>query len=167
MTQERLGDVNGRLTLYPFRAELNRLLLPIGSFTQTLSLFCGRVWVGLTSLNNLNLSEVLIMNINRPRKKTYQGSLKKKQKNYWKLIKFARSMQDNPTNAERDFKIRLEQWNKLKFKTQEILGFYIVDFCFPEKMTVIELDGSVHYKQEEYDSDRDAFLKACYSLHLK
>ena len=49
------------------------------------------------------------------------------------------------------------------------IGNYIVDFCAPrtpapdagagEKL-IIELDGSQHLEQEEYDKDRTAFLES-------
>lgn len=35
---------------------------------------------------------------------------------------------------------------------------YIVDFCTPRKKLIIELDGSQHLKQEEYDTKRTALF---------
>jgi len=40
------------------------------------------------------------------------------------------------------------------------LGNYITDFCAPSKKLIIELDGSQHLEQEEYDAERTAFLKS-------
>ena len=55
------------------------------------------------------------------------------------------------------------------FRPQHAIGNYIVDFCAPrtpalaggarEKL-IIELDGSQHLEQEEYDEERSAFLKS-------
>jgi very-short-patch-repair endonuclease len=40
------------------------------------------------------------------------------------------------------------------------IGNYITDFCAPSKKLIIELDGSQHLEQEEYDAERTAFLKS-------
>nr|WP_245872967.1 endonuclease domain-containing protein [Deinococcus planocerae] len=47
----------------------------------------------------------------------------------------------------------------VKFKRQQPLGFYIVDFVALERRLVIELDGS-HHAGSEYDAVRDAELLA-------
>ena len=46
------------------------------------------------------------------------------------------------------------------FRRQKVIGKYIVDFYCPSKKTVIELDGSQHYKREGVvrDMERDAYL---------
>jgi very-short-patch-repair endonuclease len=36
----------------------------------------------------------------------------------------------------------------------------VVDFCSPRRKIIIELDGSQHLDQEEYDAERTAFLEA-------
>ena len=47
-----------------------------------------------------------------------------------------------------------------KFRRQQPIGQYIVDFvCLPEKL-IIELDGSQHADQQDYDQQGDAFLHA-------
>jgi len=48
-----------------------------------------------------------------------------------------------------------------KFRRQEIVGNYIIDFFSYEAMVAIELDGSQHYEPEAlaYDQRRDAFLR--------
>jgi very-short-patch-repair endonuclease len=38
------------------------------------------------------------------------------------------------------------------------IGRYIVDFCSPKAKLVIELDGSQHLDQEDYDEERTAYL---------
>ena len=42
---------------------------------------------------------------------------------------------------------------------QVIIGNYIVDFWIPELWLVFEIDGSSHEWREEYDTERDAFLR--------
>lgn len=53
---------------------------------------------------------------------------------------------------------RLSLANVISFDFQVLIGFYIVDFVFPSKMIVVELDGSIHSETKEYDAKRDAFL---------
>ncbi|MCX6752746.1 MAG: DUF559 domain-containing protein [Candidatus Nomurabacteria bacterium] len=50
--------------------------------------------------------------------------------------------------------------NKLgfKFKRQHSIGPYILDFYSPEKRLAIELDGSQHLDNKEYDEERDNYL---------
>jgi very-short-patch-repair endonuclease len=47
-----------------------------------------------------------------------------------------------------------------KFKRQVLIGNYIADFVCVERKLVVELDGSQHANQREYDEKRDAFLEA-------
>ena len=47
----------------------------------------------------------------------------------------------------------------VKFKRQQPLGFYIVDFVALERGLVVELDGG-HHAGSEYDAVRDAELRA-------
>ena len=46
------------------------------------------------------------------------------------------------------------------FRNQHAIGKYIVDFCAPRKKLVIELDGSQHLEQQEYDEERTKYLAA-------
>ena len=77
------------------------------------------------------------------------------------LLDRAKSMRRNPTEAER----RL--WSILcshrlagfKFKRQQRLGNYIVDFVNFERRLVVEADGSQHV-ENAYDLERDAWLKS-------
>jgi very-short-patch-repair endonuclease len=39
------------------------------------------------------------------------------------------------------------------------IGHYIVDFCAPRKKLIIELDGSQHLEQQEYDEERTKYLE--------
>jgi very-short-patch-repair endonuclease len=45
------------------------------------------------------------------------------------------------------------------FRRQHAIGPYIVDFCCIKRMLVVELDGSQHLDQAEYDRERTAFLE--------
>jgi very-short-patch-repair endonuclease len=46
------------------------------------------------------------------------------------------------------------------FRNQHAIGNYIVDFCALRRKLIIELDGSQHLEQEEYDTERTEFLKS-------
>jgi adenine-specific DNA-methyltransferase len=45
-----------------------------------------------------------------------------------------------------------------KFRRQHPVGRYILDFYCDEKKLAIELDGSQHVDQSDYDQRRDAYL---------
>ena len=78
------------------------------------------------------------------------------------LIQSARQMRKEPTHAEALLwkKLRKKLVGGLKFRRQHIIHAFIVDFYCPQAKLVIEIDGSVHDFQEEYDQERDAFLEA-------
>ena len=48
----------------------------------------------------------------------------------------------------------------INFNRQKIIGNYIVDFYVPSLSLVIEIDGWSHNYKEEYDLERDNFLKS-------
>jgi very-short-patch-repair endonuclease len=65
------------------------------------------------------------------------------------------------TDAERRLwsHIRDEQLG-VKFRRQHPLGSYIADFACLSPRLVIELDGTQHQANQDYDSQRDAFFHA-------
>ncbi len=72
-----------------------------------------------------------------------------------KVIKLARELRKNMTDAERLLwrKIRYKQLG-VKFRRQQPLGKYIVDFICFEKKSIIEVDGGQHSENAE-DEIRD------------
>jgi len=46
-----------------------------------------------------------------------------------------------------------------KFKRQKPIGRYVVDFVCLEDNLIIELDGGQHAENQEYDQERDAWLR--------
>ena len=64
------------------------------------------------------------------------------------------------TPAERKLwsRIRNDQLG-VTFRRQHAVGNYIPDFCSPKAKLIIELDGSQHLEQEEYDSERTKYLE--------
>jgi very-short-patch-repair endonuclease len=78
-----------------------------------------------------------------------------------KLIEFAKELRKNSTDAERKlwYFLRGKNFIDLKFRRQEVIGNYIVDFvCFKKKL-IIELDGGQHNEFREKDIPREEWLK--------
>jgi len=55
--------------------------------------------------------------------------------------------------------LRLKQIEGLKFRRQQPIGNYIVDFVCLEKRLIIELDGGQHAEEIEKDKKREKWLK--------
>lgn len=47
----------------------------------------------------------------------------------------------------------------INFRRQHAIGIYIPDFICIEKKLIIELDGSQHLEQEQYDEERTKYLE--------
>jgi very-short-patch-repair endonuclease len=73
----------------------------------------------------------------------------------------ARQLRKNMTDAERTLwkHLRLRQFAGYKFRRQQPIGKYIVDFVCFERKLVIELDGSQHSEEVVYDLERSAWLQ--------
>jgi very-short-patch-repair endonuclease len=73
----------------------------------------------------------------------------------------AKNLRKRATDAERLLwkYLRIKQLENLKFKRQQPIGTYIVDFVCFEKRIVIEVDGGQHSASEN-DAMRDAWLSS-------
>lgn len=85
-----------------------------------------------------------------------------------------RSQRSNPKTKHRAVELRKEMtpaehklWAHLRndqlgvnFRRQHAVGNYITDFCSPKAKLIIELDGSQHLEQEEYDEERTKNLES-------
>ena len=82
-------------------------------------------------------------------------------------IKRAKELRQNMTPAEKILweYLRAKRFNNLKFRRQQIIEGFIVDFYCHSLGLVIEIDGKIHEKQIEYDRDRDKILSAK-DLHI-
>ena len=83
-----------------------------------------------------------------------------------------RTQRSSPSIKHRAIELRKEPtpaegrlWSYLRkdqlgvtFRRQHAIGPYIADFSAPSRKLVIELDGSQHLDQEEFDAERTAFL---------
>ena len=76
------------------------------------------------------------------------------------LLARAKWMRANPTQAERRLWLMLRdrRFAAFKFRRQQVIEPYIVDFaCFAERL-IIEADGSQHADNKD-DERRDAYLR--------
>ena len=75
------------------------------------------------------------------------------------LTSLSRDLRKRHTDAERLLwqHLRSKQIEGLKFRRQEPIGKYIVDFVCFEKKVVIEADGGQH-SEEGVDKERDKWL---------
>jgi very-short-patch-repair endonuclease len=76
----------------------------------------------------------------------------------------AKGLRKNLTDAEQKLwqHLRNRQLEGYKFRRQQLIGKYIVDFVCFEKKLVVELDGGQHLDSEriEYDSNRTRWLES-------
>jgi very-short-patch-repair endonuclease len=72
----------------------------------------------------------------------------------------ARAMRVFPTEAEVALwrALRARRVGGFKFRRQQVIVGYIVDFYCAEVALAIEVDGSIHQKQHEDDRQRDHLL---------
>ena len=57
------------------------------------------------------------------------------------------------------FFLRNRRFYGFKFRRQQVLKGFIVDFICYEKKLIVELDGGQHNEQEEYDINRTKILE--------
>lgn len=83
-----------------------------------------------------------------------------------RIINNRRKIEARRDLRKRRTKEEILLWSKLrnnqtgyKWRRQVSIGNYIADFYCREKLLVIELDGSHHLDNKEYDRDRDGFFK--------
>jgi very-short-patch-repair endonuclease len=76
------------------------------------------------------------------------------------ILDRARGMRHNATPPEQLLwsVLRDRRLGGLKFRRQEPIGPYIVDFCCAERRLVVEVDGSSHEEKLESDAVRTRWL---------
>jgi len=79
-----------------------------------------------------------------------------------KILRQAGELRKQTTPAEKKLwaYLRLMREDGIRFRRQYAIGTYITDFCAPRKKIIIELDGSQHLDQEEYDDERTKYLES-------
>ena len=78
------------------------------------------------------------------------------------LLPFARELRKNMTKEERRLWFQCLRYVTPRFRRQEIIGNYIIDFFCYESALAIELDGSQHYDEQiaEEDEARTQYLRS-------
>ena len=56
--------------------------------------------------------------------------------------------------------LKTNKLNGLHFRRQQIIDRFIVDFYCHQHALIVELDGSIHDLQQEFDAEREAYLIA-------
>ena len=79
-----------------------------------------------------------------------------------KIFGHAKQLHRNLTPAEARLwaYLRAHRMKDVHFRNQHAIGNYVVDFAAPRKKLIIEVDGSQHLGQEEYDLERTVFLES-------
>lgn len=74
----------------------------------------------------------------------------------------ARKLRKEPTPAERKLwaYLRGNKLHGVNFRRQHAIGRYVPDFCSVREKLIIELDGSQHLEQEQYDDERTKYLES-------
>jgi len=79
------------------------------------------------------------------------------------LVKKARDLRNNMTRAEIILwsRLRSKKIDGYKFRRQQLIFDYVIDFYCHELKLIIEVDGEIHSLTEKTDSDikRDKILK--------
>ncbi len=72
-----------------------------------------------------------------------------------------KNLRQNMTEFEQKLwkNLRDRRFCNVKFRRQVPIGNYIVDFVCFDKRVIIELDGSGHFEQIEYDEKRNKFFE--------
>ena len=78
-----------------------------------------------------------------------------------RLVNTAKTLRKSQTDAEKLLwkHLRAKQMEGLKFRRQQPIGNYVIDFICLEKSLVIEVDGGQHADNKK-DKGRDAWLKS-------
>jgi very-short-patch-repair endonuclease len=77
------------------------------------------------------------------------------------LQEYARELRHNSTDVERILwrRLRNSQLAGVKFRRQQPIESFIVDFVSFDKKLIVELDGGQHAENNGYDIDRDTCLR--------
>jgi very-short-patch-repair endonuclease len=76
-------------------------------------------------------------------------------------LEFARRMRKNPTRGEAVLweELRYFRYAKCRFKRQEPMCGFILDFYCPSRRLAVEVDGSAHYGRERQDAYRQRVIE--------
>ncbi len=80
-----------------------------------------------------------------------------------RMIECARDFRKIPTPSEALLwqALRNRQIAGYKFRRQQPIGAFVVDFFCAEKSLIVEVDGAIHATQVERDQERQHLLECC------
>lgn len=78
-----------------------------------------------------------------------------------KMIEIARGVRKEPTNREQILweALRGKKLDGIKFRRQQPVGYFVVDFYNSVYRLVVEVDGRIHESQKEVDHVRQEILE--------
>ena len=78
-----------------------------------------------------------------------------------KMIEIAREFRKAPTKGEKILwgALRGKKLDGIKFRRQQPIGYFVVDFYNSVHRLVVEVDGPVHESQKEADNARQEILE--------
>jgi very-short-patch-repair endonuclease len=78
-----------------------------------------------------------------------------------RIITLGKALRKRPTDAEQMLwrHLRMKQMEGLKFRRQQPIDNYIVDFVCFENRIIIEVDGGQHAAENIKDRERDSYLQ--------
>ena len=77
-----------------------------------------------------------------------------------KLTYLAQTLRKRMTKEEKELWYGFLRKHPMQFKRQVTCGGYILDFYCAAANLAIELDGSQHFENPDYDLQRDAYLRS-------
>jgi len=79
-----------------------------------------------------------------------------------RTVGIAREFRHVPTRAEAMLweELRNRRLDGIKFRRQQPIGPFVVDFYAAEHRLVLEIDGGVHHSQQERDLERQSLLES-------
>ena len=78
-----------------------------------------------------------------------------------KTVEIAREFRKTPTRSESVLweALRGKKLDGIKFRRQQSVGYFVVDFYNSEYRLVVEVDGLIHEFQQEADNSRQQILE--------
>jgi len=79
-----------------------------------------------------------------------------------KMVEIARQFRKNPTPSEEILwqALRGKQLDGVKFRRQQPIGPFVVDFFAPSHRLIVEVDGPIHETQQTADAERQRLLES-------
>ena len=66
----------------------------------------------------------------------------------------------SPAEAKLWAHLRAHRTADVHFRNQHAIGNYVVDCCAPRRKLIVELGGSQHLEEGEYDEERTIYLES-------